>query len=239
MKQLYQNYTDDDREVWRMLFERQIENLKDKSCPEYFENLEKLSGVLHADDIPNFVKLDEVLMHNNGWSIQVVPGIIPVDEFFELLAVKRFCSSTWLRMRSQLDYLQEPDMFHDIFGHIPLLMNHEYADFTQKVGNLGAKFKHIPEILNGLQSLYWFTIEFGILNRKGRRELYGAGIASSFGETNHIFSDEVAIEKFDLVKIINMSFVNSEIQNLYFEIESFNQLYETVDILADRWKHLV
>jgi len=235
MRQDYDKYTKEDFEVWKILFDRQIANLQTKSCSEYLQNLTKLASVLNAERIPNFDELNSTLRSENGWSIKVVPGLIPVDQFFELLAEKRFCSSTWLRKRSQLDYLQEPDMFHDIFGHIALLMHPEYANFTQKVGQLGARYKDNKAILNGLENLYWFTIEFGLIKKKEKREIYGAGIISSFGETNHIYSDKVEIRPFDLIEIINMSFVNSEIQNLYFEIDSFEQLFQTVDTLETRW----
>ncbi len=238
MKQHYENYTAEDLLVWKKLFERQKANLADKCCAEYMDCLEQLSPVLNANKIPEFTELSESLTQANGWSIVVVPGIVPVDEFFCYLSKRQFCSSTWLRKMSQLDYLEEPDMFHDIFGHTPLLMNKEYANYMEQIGKLGVAYKDNAKVVSCLQNLYWFTIEFGLLLRNGRHQTYGAGIISSFGETNHIFTDQVKISPFDLNEIINKSFVTSEIQNKYFELKSFEQLYETQFILAELWEAL-
>lgn len=163
MKQQFENYTKEDFLVWKTLFERQEENLEDKSCKEYLDCLEAMGEVLNADAIPNFDELNNVLKSKTGWTVEVVPGLIPVDEFFVLLSQQKFCSSTWLRKMKQLDYLEEPDMFHDIFGHIPLFMDKQFADFAKKMGDLGVKYAHNEEILIQLQRIYWFTIEFGVV----------------------------------------------------------------------------
>jgi len=226
MKQNYNNYTKEDQEVWGILFKRQVTNLRDKACREYLDCLSEMNDVLHAKRIPEFSELNAVLTHKTGWSIEVVPGLIPVDDFFKLLAQKKFCSSTWLRKKSQLDYLEEPDMFHDIFGHIPLFMNDIFADFVYRFGLLGMKHLNNPTILTQLQRLYWFTIEFGLFNQKN--SIYGAGIISSFGESNHIFNDNIEVIPFDIRKVLKQDFVNSEIQQLYFSINSFDELYNSI-----------
>ena len=226
MNQNYSNYTKEDQEVWRILFERQVKNLNDKACIEYLDCLDEMKVVLNENNIPMFEELNTVLKHKTGWSIEVVPGLIPVDDFFKLLAQKKFCSSTWLRKKSQLDYLEEPDMFHDIFGHIPLFMNDVFADFVHRFGLLGVKHLHNPNILTQLQRLYWFTIEFGLFNQKNC--IYGAGIISSFGESNHIFNDNIEVIPFDINKVLKQDFINSEIQQLYFTINSFDELYNSI-----------
>jgi phenylalanine-4-hydroxylase len=231
MQQNYAVYTPEDFEVWKLLFERQHLNLQEKVCSDYLECLQQLSPALNADKVPDFRELDRLLLAATGWSIQVVPGLIPVDEFFELLAQKRFCSSTWLRKRNELDYLEEPDMFHDIFGHIPLLLHTQYAAFMQKTGALGVAYKNHPEIIQKLKSLYWYTIEFGLFQNAGQTKIYGAGIISSFGETNHIYTDPVQILPFEINQTMDTDFVNSEIQNLYYEIPSFASLFETLQEL--------
>lgn len=228
MKQHYSNYTSEDSEVWKILFDRQVENLKTKAHPLYLSCLAELKEVLNADAIPNFEELNRVLTAKTGWTIEVVPGMIPVDDFFELLSQRKFCSSTWLRKKSQLDYLEEPDMFHDIFGHIPLLIDPEYALFVEKFALLGKKHKGNVSMLNALQRLYWYTIEFGLIKKENKAEIYGAGIISSFGESNHIFSDTVEILNFDLDWIIDHDFINSEIQTVYVEIEGFDELYASI-----------
>ncbi len=236
MRQEYQRYTKEDQRVWRTLFERQVQNLTDKACQEYLDCLEKLHSALYADAIPKFDELNEILRATHNWSIIVVPGLIPVVEFFELLAKRKFCSSTWLRNPEQLDYLEEPDMFHDIFGHIPLFMDENYADYVQKVGELGIKYRNNPLIIRQLQRLYWFTIEFGLVNTHSKENfIYGAGILSSYGETNHVFHDEINIYPYDIITIMDQEFTTSEIQTQYFEIEGFEQLFaslEKVELLA-------
>jgi phenylalanine-4-hydroxylase len=228
MKQQFENYTKEDFLVWKTLFKRQVENLNDKSCIEYLNCLKELESVLNAESIPKFSELNKVLKQKTGWTIEVVPGLIPVNEFFELLAQKKFCSSTWLRSMKQLDYLEEPDMFHDVFGHIPLFMNNEYADFAQKMGQLGVKHSGNEIVLIHLQRLYWFTIEFGLIEQNGLK-LYGAGIMSSFGESNFVYTNKPEKVSYNLEVLINTHFCNSEIQTKYFVINSFKSLYDSID----------
>ena len=128
----------------------------------------------------------------------------------------------------QLDYLEEPDMFHDIYGHIPLFMNKDYGDFAQKMGKAGVEFKHSENILLELQRIYWFTIEFGLLQGTNT-EIYGAGIISSFGETNFIYEEGTEILPFNLEEIVNTDFCNTEIQTRYFILNSFEELYQAFD----------
>ncbi len=228
MKQLYENYTKEDFKVWKTLFERQMENLQDKSCKEYLACLNNMNSVLNANEVPNFKKLNKVLKETTGWTVEVVPGLIPVEQFFELLAQKKFCSSTWLRPMKQLDYLEEPDMFHDIFGHIPLFMNKDYADFAQRMGKLGVKHQQNEQVIIELQRIYWFTVEFGLIQQNGLK-LYGAGIMSSFGESNFVYSKEPEILPFNLNEVIGTSFCNSEIQTKYFVLENMEQLYASLE----------
>lgn len=228
MKQQFENYTEEDFLVWKTLFERQVENLQDKSCVEYLDCLNTMNSVLNANIIPNFNDLNKLLKAKTGWVVEVVPGLIPVDEFFVLLSQQKFCSSTWLRKMKQLDYLEEPDMFHDIFGHIPLFMDKQFANFAKKMGDLGVKYANNEEVLIQLQRIYWFTIEFGVLEQNGLK-LYGAGIMSSFGESNFVYTDEPEITPFNLEEVINTSFCNSEIQTKYFLLTSFNELFKAID----------
>lgn len=231
MVQNYARYTNDDFLVWKTLFERQYENLQNKADHTYLNSLEEFKTVLHADAIPNFDKLNEKLHHLSGWTLEVVPGLIPVDQFFRFLSQKKFCSSTWLRKMSQLDYLEEPDMFHDIFGHIPLLSNPDYAGFMHKFGELGVQYCENKTIEVQLQRLYWFTIEFGLIRHQNASQIYGAGIISSFGETNHIYKDAIEVLPYSVEKILENDFINSEIQMRYYEIDSFEALYNSVNHL--------
>lgn len=239
MRQVYDRYTAEDQDVWKILFERQQTRLQGVACAEYLACLEQLKPVLHANAIPNLDALSTILMETTGWSIHIVPGLIPVGEFLELLQQRKFCSSTWVRERQKLDYLEEPDMFHDIFGHIPLLMNPKYADFAQAFGELGVRFAKFPEIINQLQRLYWFTIEFGLIRSADQLEVFGAGIISSFGETNHVFAEPNGHLPFDLQAVLNHPFTNTEIQQRYYTLYQLDDLYALIPQLEAHFEQLV
>lgn len=231
MKQEFDKYTQEDFEVWSLLFDRQIRNLEGKAHPYYFDCIGQLKDVLRKDTIPRFDELSHALMAGQGWSIEVVPGLIPVKDFFKFLMHKRFCSSTWMRKRNQLDYLEEPDMFHDIFGHVPLLMNKEYSDFTQEIGTLGVTHWDNEEVVKQLQRLYWYTIEFGLIRENGQTKIYGAGIISSYAETNHVFEKGVNHIPYDIEECMTRDFVIPEVQVDYYAINDFSQLYSTLSKL--------
>lgn len=234
----YAAYTPSDYAVWKQLTERQLTALRAVACTEYLQCLDELHPVLSPDQPPRFSDLNERLTAAHGWSIKVVPGFLPVDEFFALLANRRFCSSTWLRSKDQLDYLEEPDMFHDIFGHIPLYLNQDYAEFARRLGALGVQHAGNEERITQLQRLYWFTIEFGVLRQEdGELKVYGAGICSSYGETKHVFDDpKVEIVPFDLDAVLAQDFIITEVQMKYFAIRDFAELWQVVDELEERWK---
>lgn len=235
MKQQFEKYTTEDLQVWTTLFERQILNLQDKASVHYLNALDEMKDVLNPMILPNFNNINDWFKSSTGWEIYCVPGLIPVDEFFILLAEKKFPSSTWLRSMEKLDYLEEPDMFHDIFGHVPLLSNQVFSDFIHKFGKLGKSMINNEEKLIMLQRLYWFTIEFGLIKEEGVK-IYGAGIMSSFGEA--ISSLEESTEKriFDLETILNMPFITTEMQQFYFVIESLDELFESIVELTKKWE---
>jgi len=235
MKQQFELYTQEDFDVWKTLFDRQEVNLSDKACREYLTALGEMRSVLYSDRVAEFSQLDHWFETRTGWKIYCVPGLIPVEEFFELLSVKQFCSSTWLRSMSELDYLEEPDMFHDVFGHIPLLSNRVFSDFIYEFGKLGVSNKHNETRVIQLQRLYWFTIEFGLIEQNGPK-VFGAGIASSFGESIFCLEPETQRVPFDLDEILETSFETDKIQPKYFVIESMEQLYESIIKLKERWK---
>ncbi len=224
MKQEYKLYKEGDQIVWKTLFERQVENLQGKSCAAYLSCLEIMKDVLNAKQIPDFKLMNATLIESTGWTIEVVPGLIPVEDFFRLLAQRKFSASTWVRKMNQLDYLEEPDMFHDIFGHTPLLADPKFAQFMKEFGDLGVEFIDNDDVVVQLQRLYWFTIEFGLIYENGPK-VYGAGICSSFGETIHSLSADVEVVPFSLEQVINTEFKTDVVQTLYFELESFDQLF--------------
>lgn len=230
MKQLYDRYTPDDHAVWGLLFSRQTPHLEGKVWSRYLECLELIE--MDAQAVPDFRMLDQRLLALTGWSIEVVKGLIPVQAFLPLLHHRRFCSSTWLRRRDQLDYLEEPDMFHDTYGHIPLLADAQYADFVHQFAKLGMEHLHNPTALALLDRFYWFTIEFGLLREAGQLRIYGAGLISSFGETDHVYTDKVELRPFDIRTILRTPFRNDQVQNLYFVVEDMQDLWESIPALS-------
>lgn len=227
MKQNMKAYTAEDLKVWKTLFERQDVNLTDKVCGEYQNAIKNMSDVLNANEIPDFKKVNEWFKSSTEWQIEVVPGLIPVDEFFVLLAEKKFCSSTWLRTMKQLDYLEEPDMFHDTFGHIPLLSDPIFSKFMQRFGEIGVRNLDNFDFLQQLQRLYWYTIEFGMIDINNPK-IYGAGIISSFGETNRSISKKINKIVFDMDEILMKTFKTDEVQNEYVCIDSFENLFDSI-----------
>lgn len=221
-------YTESDLQIWNYLFENQYSNIQGKVCWEFLECIQELSNGLNPHVIPDFRKLNGVLYLKTGWSIKVVPGLIEANDFFYELKNKRFCSSTWLRSKDKLNYIQEPDMFHDVFGHIPLFMNHDYADFARKIGDLACRWRHDELKIAQIQRLYWFTIEFGVIRRDGKLKSYGAGIISSIEEVEKVDNLIGEFRDFDIFEILNRPFNIDTVQPTYYVINSFNELYESL-----------
>lgn len=229
LTQVYENYTNEDKQVWKILFERQLNLLKDIAAPEFLNALDKIGFV--PDKIPDFRETNSILNKTTGWKLEVVEGIINESDFFELLAQRHFPATTWLRKMSELDYLPEPDMFHDVFGHVPLLIDKQFSDFFEAFGKLGVKHKNDPRIVQMLGRIYWFTIEFGLIKSKKGLTIYGAGILSSHGESKYAISTEPSHLPFDAKVIMQTHFENDKIQDTYFVIDSFEQLYQSMPLI--------
>ncbi|MCC5923153.1 MAG: phenylalanine 4-monooxygenase [Crocinitomicaceae bacterium] len=231
LEQRYNQYTAEDRLVWKTLFERQMQQLNQVAHSSYLDGLENIG--FSAYDIPDFREVNERLRKTTGWEIVVVPGIIDQPNFFNMLANKQFPSSTWLRKMEELDYLPEPDMFHDAFGHMPLLTNPTFNAFFQEIGEIGKQYIHLPRIVEMIGRIYWFTIEFGLIQSGKELQVYGAGIISSFGETKYSLSDVPAHLPFDVKTILRTDFDNTVIQDKYFIISSFDQLLASTREIKD------
>ena len=169
------------------------------------------------------------LAETTGWGLVIVPGLIPVDDFFSLLARKQFCTSTWVRRRDQLDYLEEPDMFHDTFGHVPPLMDAEFSLFMQRFGEIGVALRGNDEAVLALQRLYWFFVEFGFVEENGIPKAFGAGIMSSYGETHHAWSLRTDLRKFTLEGAMSTPFTTTEIQQTYFLVEDIPEVIRSLN----------
>ncbi len=226
MKQIYSNYTAQDQEVWKILFDRQIVNLPKAATEAYLSGLQDIKFTSEA--IPRFDETNKLLKSITGWELVVVPGIVPDYTFFELMSNKKFPATTWLRKMEELDYLEEPDMFHDVFAHVPLLTNQHFVDFLEALSKIGLRYCGNDYAIEVLSRIYWFTVEFGLIRENGEPRIYGAGILSSAGETKFSLSDEPPHYDFDVQKIAETSYRKDVFQDRYFVIESYEQLFNSI-----------
>lgn len=220
-KQNYNDYTDSDKEVWKLLYEKQVANLKenDMAVMEFWNGLNKLKI---ENKIPKINELNDILKEL-GSDFQLIPvtGIVPDDIFFEYLRNGKFPVTVWIRPMDVIDYIEEPDMFHDLFGHVPFLINKNYTHFLKKIGNAARKifkFKKYKHLRNPMSRLYWYTIEFGLVRMKQKYKIYGAGILSSYGES---------IKSLD--ETSNKIRFNTELLNEQFEKDNLQEFYAFID----------
>ena len=215
-------YTPDEHRVWDLLFQRQVDLLPGRAAPEFLAGLDMLR--LDQPGIPDFAALSDKLMAATGWQVVAVPGLVPDAVFFEHLANRRFVAGRFIRSRDQLDYLQEPDVFHDVFGHVPLLADPVFADYMQAYGKGGLRSIRYGA-LHKLARLYWYTVEFGLLRTDAGLRLYGAGIASSASESRFALDDPSPNRiEFDLQRVMRTQYRIDDYQQTYFVIQSFDDL---------------
>ena len=224
----WHNYTPQEHAVWKTLFERQSKLLPGRACDEFVRGMQDLP--IGPDQIPNFEQLSETLSQRTGWQIVAVPGLVPDDVFFEHLAHRRFPAGHFIRKPHELDYLAEPDVFHDVFGHVPMLMNPAIADYIQAYGEGGLRAKRLG-VLEKLARVYWYTVEFGLVKQPDGLGVYGAGIASSAKET--VFSvedDSPNRAAFDLERVMRTNYRIDDFQETYFVLDNLNDLLELARI---------
>ena len=220
--QEWELYSADEHSMWDRLFARQSEMLPGRVVPEFMAGLDILR--MTKPGIPNFAELSDRLMDATGWQVVAVPGLVPDDVFFDHLANRRFVSGRFIRNSGQIDYLQEPDIFHDVFGHVPLLANPTFADYMQAYGLGGLRADGLGAI-EKLARLYWYTVEFGLIRQGGTLKLYGAGIVSSFGESFFALDDPSPNRiGFDLWRIMRTKYRIDDYQQVYFVVDSFEEL---------------
>ncbi|MBW8851280.1 MAG: phenylalanine 4-monooxygenase [Xanthomonadales bacterium] len=226
VEQPWADYTETDHQVWATLFERQRELLVGRASEEFMRS--KRAMGMTADRIPKFDDLNRMLRAATGWELIGVQGLLPELDFFDHLANRRFPVTWWIRKPEQLDYLAEPDLFHDLFGHVPLLMNPVFADYMAAYGRGGVKAHAIgPEALVNLTRLYWYTVEFGLIREPEGLRIYGAGILSSKGESIHCLESAAPNRiGFDMERIMQTRYRIDSYQKTYFVIDSYEQLME-------------
>jgi len=236
--QHWERYTADEHAVWRTLFERQAQVLPGRACPEFLDGLKKLSLV--SDRIPDFERLSDDLEKATGWRVVAVPSLVPDETFFDHLANRRFPAGQFIRATNQLDYLEEPDVFHDVFGHVPMLAHPVFADYLQAYGKGGQRALKEFGALKNLARLYWYTVEFGLVEKAEGLRIYGSGIVSS--RTESIYAVESPSPNrigFDLERVMRTEYRIDDFQESYFVIRSFDELFaETYKDFAAIYKRL-
>lgn len=218
----YPSYGTDDQDRWRRLYARQMRLVPGRACPEFLRVIETLG---YDAGIPRFAEVNERLAQATGWQVVGVPGLLPEQVFFGHLAERRFPVTVWLRTEGEFDYIVEPDIFHDFFGHVPLLFDSVFADYMQAYGRGGLKADGL-HALEYLARLYWYTVEFGLVRTDDGLRIYGAGILSSPGEVEYaVSSPDPRRIGFDLRRVMRTRYKIDTFQQSYFVIEDFGQLF--------------
>jgi len=226
--QSWEKYTASEHAVWRTLFERQTKLLPGRACDEFVDGMRRLP--IGAGEIPDFGRLSEALRGRTGWQVVAVPGLVPDEVFFEHLANRRFPAGRFIRKRDQLDYIEEPDVFHDVFGHVPMLMNPVMADYIQAYGAGGLRAQKLG-VLPHLARVYWYTVEFGLVEQHGGVRIYGSGIASSYTESVFALEDPSPNRiGFDLPRVMRTRYRIDDFQETYFVLSGLDPLLELARI---------
>ena len=224
-------YTDEEHAIWAELYERQMDIIPGRVCDEFLQGLDALA--LPKDRIPQPLEVSEVLKERTGWEVAPVPALINFDRFFKLLSERKFPAASFIRTREEMDYLQEPDIFHEIFGHTAMLTHKAFADFTEAYGKAGVNASKKERVF--LARLYWFTVEFGLLSTAEGVRIYGGGIASSPGETVYAVESPDPIRRpFDPVDALRTPYRIDIYQTVYYVLDSMNDLFGLAeqDLLA-------
>lgn len=223
--QRWEHYTPAEHALWDRLYARQVAQLADRAHPAFLAGLGALD--LGQGGIPDFRRLSERLYAATGWQVVAVPGLVPDDVFFRHLSERRFVAGNFIRPADSLDYLEAPDVFHDVFGHVPLLADPVFADYMQAYGAGGLRSLEFGA-LKRLSRLYWYTVEFGLIRHDGALKLYGAGIVSSHGESIFALDDPSPHRiGFDLARVMRTPYRIDDYQALYVVVDSFEQLLRT------------
>lgn len=229
VEQPWADYSREDHATWSALFGRQRDVLVGRACHEFLDNRQRFG--MSREAIPKFAELNRVLGRATGWELVGVEGLLPELAFFDHLAHRRFPVTWWIRRPEQIDYISEPDLFHDLFGHVPLLLNPLFADYMQAYGAGGVKAHRIgPEALVNLTRLYWYTVEFGLIRQNDGLRIYGSGIVSSKGESVHCLASPAPNRLgFDLKRIMRTRYRIDTYQKTYFVIDNFEQLMRATE----------
>jgi phenylalanine-4-hydroxylase len=233
IRQDYSLYTEADHKVWSLLFHNQTVSITDKALPAFLKGIAEIE--LSANKIPDFEKVNRKLLPITGWQITAVEGIVPYQEFFELLSSKRFPCTTWIRKESELGYIEEPDIFHDLFGHVPLLAHSLFSDFVCSIAHIALENLGNTYVIDLISRLYWFTVEFGLVREPNTLKAYGAGILSSISETKFSLESQESVQHpFCIDKILQANYSIDTIQKEYYIVKGLEELHSIIILLKDK-----
>jgi len=224
--QNYEHYDANDHDVWRILYERRMTTLADTGSTVFLEGMRRIG--LRADRVPDLNEVNARLSATTGWAAVGVTGFIPAHQFFQCLARRRFPTTLDVRPRQQLDYLPQPDIFHDVFGHVPLHADSVFADFLQQFGALAARATSEEDVA-AMARLFWFTVEFGLIRENGQIRVYGSGLISSHGDAANALGPNCERRPFDLDAVMRQPFEIDRFQDVLFVIDSFDQLFAAAE----------
>lgn len=225
IEQDYAAYTEEQHAVWAELVGRVLPEIQKHAAREYLDGFEIIG--LQRDRLPNLSSISARLEPRTGWNSTPVSGFLPAPAFFEMLAARRFPTTTWLRGRESLEYTPEPDIFHDVFGHVPMHAHSVFADFLERYGRVCAAVQD-PNVLEKLGRLFWYTVEFGLIREGDKIKVYGSGLISSHGECRNVMSGNCAIHDFSLDEVLQTPVKVDELHKLLFAVEGFDQIYEAM-----------
>lgn len=229
--QHWDRYREEDHEVWRILFDKRMKQLETDASDVFLKGLSIIN--LNRNQVPDLREVNANLRPMTGWQSRGVPGYLPAKSFFAFLAQRQFPTTITVRPKTSMDYLPEPDIIHDVFGHVPLHADPTFADFLQTYGQ-AALHTHDPVHTERLARLFWFTVEFGLIRESGRLKLYGSGLISSEGEGHHALeSPDVDRRPFNLEKVCSTSFEIDKYQPILYVLESFEQLRDAMNTYAE------
>lgn len=225
IQQNYAAYTDEQHSVWAELVGRVLPEPERHAAHEYLEGFEIIG--LKRDHLPNLAAISARLAPRTRWSSTPVSGFLPAPAFFEMLATRNFPTTTWLRSRDSLEYTPEPDIFHDVFGHVPMHSHKVFADFLEHYGRVCASISDAG-VLEKLGRLFWYTVEFGVIRQHDEIKVYGSGLISSHGECANVIGGHCAIHDFSLDEVLATRVKVDELHKLLFAVSSFDQIYEAM-----------
>lgn len=225
IQQDYSSYTEEQHSIWAELVGRVLPELEKHAAQEYLDGFQIIG--LKRDRLPNLAEVNARLEPRTGWKSTAVSGFLPSQAFFEMLAARKFPTTVWLRSRESMEYTPEPDIFHDVVGHVPMHAHPVFADFLEHYGRVCVATPEEP-IREKLSRLFWYTVEFGLIRQQGEIKAYGSGLISSHGECLNVMSGHCAIKEFSLGEVVNTPVKIDELHKLLFVVNSFDQLYEVM-----------